>query len=66
MTTSAPPRPKKKTTDLRSLDWETLLDKALRAGRDYELRRQVDAEMRLRVAEGFRYEKRCPIRMFHH
>lgn len=56
----------KKNKDLSRLDWDSLVNKALRAGRDYELRRRIDAEMRLRVAQGFRYEKRCPIRMFHH
>jgi hypothetical protein len=56
----------KKTKDLRSLDWNTLLDKALRAGRDYELRRQVDAEMRLRVSKGWIRESYCPRRLFHH
>lgn len=63
---TATAEPPKKTKDLRSLDWNTLLDKALRAGRDYELRRQVDAEMRLRVNRGFLRESYCPIRMFHH
>lgn len=65
MSTATAEHPKK-TKDLSRLDWDSLVNKALRAGRDYELRRRIDAEMRLRVAEGFRYEKRCPIRMFHH
>ena len=64
--TSATAEHPKKTKDLSKMDWDSLVNKALRAGRDYELRRQVDAEMRLRVNRGFLRESYCPIRMFHH
>ena len=56
---------KPKKQDLSRMDWDALLDKALRAERDYELRRQIDAEMRKRVARGWIRESYCPRRMFH-
>lgn len=59
-------RLKKKPKDLSQMDWESLLDKALRAGRDYELRRQIDSELKKRVSRGFVRESYCPIRMWTH
>jgi hypothetical protein len=58
-------KPKKKP-DLSRMDWEALLDLALRSGYDFDQRRRINDEMLRRVAEGFRNERRCPIRMFHH